>query len=380
MCRTILLLILTLFSVNCVAQDYDRPPQFPGGEDEMYRFLANKIGIPLYCSERNINGRVIVKFVVRDDGLLDSISVLQSAFPLLDNEVIRVVSAIPRFEPAMKDGLPVRATFELPVTFKIEGGGSFMGNSRKAVDKYAKEGVKWSRKKEFSLAEKSFKDALRIAPYRFDIINYCDSILEGTERQYGFRKWVSKLLQDEVELFPETAPLYIPLVTKFREEALKQKPDDINMQFGLQRAKLLGKEYQQAIEIGDSLLSNFSPEEDEYLYSRILATQIKAKLYMCDFQGVVDLFGGEGKTLFLKYKSSKLPFNTFGEYFDKKSEQVKYEPVYDLIEAYIQLGREEDAREMIEFLKYYLKGSFKQNTLKMWKGKPYMLSLAGLDK
>ena len=52
--------------------------------------------------------------------------------------------------------------------------------------------------------------------------------------------------------------------------------------------------------------------------------------------------------------------------------------MYDLAEAYVQLGRVDDAKNVIGTLKYYLKGSFKANTHKVWSKKPGMLNLAGL--
>ena len=345
----------------------------------MFKFLANHIEYPKYCADRYIQGRVVVQFIVRENGMVDSVCVESPGFPLMDKEAVRVVRALYRFEPATKGGAPVKSTFKVPITFKIQTSGFFF-DPLDLFEKNIRQGVKYSREKDYYLAERNFKDALGIIPIRYDVVNYCDSILEGTDRQFGFREWVANMLQKEVELYPETSSFYTPKIIEIREKALRQNPDDLKMLYGMQRARLFNGDYSEAIALGNRLLDSISPETDGYMYSRVLANQIKAKLNAFDYQGVVDLFGHDAQTLFLKYRTSKTPLKdlNFSEYFEKKSEQIRFEPMYDLAEAYAQLGRVDDAKNVIGTLKYYLKGSFKANTHKVWSKKPGMLNLAGL--
>ncbi|GAA4466108.1 hypothetical protein GCM10023093_19580 [Nemorincola caseinilytica] len=92
-------------------------PQF-----EMNRFLANSINYPDVARENDIQGRVIVRFVVNVDSTITDIEIMRSPHELLSAEVLRVVHNMPVWEPAKLNGRPVRSRFYLPVVFKLEGG------------------------------------------------------------------------------------------------------------------------------------------------------------------------------------------------------------------------------------------------------------------
>jgi protein TonB len=95
-------------------------PQYPGGETALFKFIGENLKYPSEAEKNNVQGRVILKFVVNPDGSVGKIEVLRSIDPLLDNEAIRVVKTLPKFRPGKQGGVPVKVWFQLPVLFKIQ--------------------------------------------------------------------------------------------------------------------------------------------------------------------------------------------------------------------------------------------------------------------
>jgi protein TonB len=95
-------------------------PEFPGGPAALLKYVAENIIYPQDAQNLNIQGKVILKFVVKADGTVDRIEILRGVDPTLDNEAIRVVKTLPRFNPGRQSGIAVPVWFMLPVTFKIE--------------------------------------------------------------------------------------------------------------------------------------------------------------------------------------------------------------------------------------------------------------------
>lgn len=92
---------------------------FPGGQVELQKWLAQHIKYPAIAAENNIQGRVMVSFVVERDGSVSNIKVLRGVDPSLDKEAVRVVGEMPKWKPGMQTGKPVRSRFNLPVTFRL---------------------------------------------------------------------------------------------------------------------------------------------------------------------------------------------------------------------------------------------------------------------
>lgn len=95
-------------------------PEFPGGESELLRFVAENTMYPDEAIQNNIQGKVFVKFAVNKDGSVNRIEVIKGVDPLLDNEAMRVVASLPRFRPGMQNGEPVAVWFNIPVFFRIK--------------------------------------------------------------------------------------------------------------------------------------------------------------------------------------------------------------------------------------------------------------------
>ena len=101
--------------------DYDEFPKFPGGPSAMSEYLSKNIKYPAEAEKNGIQGRVVLTYVVEKDGSLSQLKVAKGVDPSLDAEAIRVVSSMPKWIPAKKNGEIVRAgCLSLPVTFKLQ--------------------------------------------------------------------------------------------------------------------------------------------------------------------------------------------------------------------------------------------------------------------
>ena len=94
-------------------------PEFPGGMEALYKFLAENIKYPKDALENKIEGRVYVSFTVEVDGSITNIKVLRDIGGGCGKEVVRVVKLMPKWKPAKQRGKPVRASFSLPVKFEL---------------------------------------------------------------------------------------------------------------------------------------------------------------------------------------------------------------------------------------------------------------------
>jgi TonB family protein len=94
-------------------------PKFPGGDAGMFEFLSKNIVYPVHERDNDIQGKVLTRFIVNEDGSVSDVEVLRSVSPGLDKEAVRVIKMFPRFTPAMQGGVPVRVYFSLPVVFHM---------------------------------------------------------------------------------------------------------------------------------------------------------------------------------------------------------------------------------------------------------------------
>ena len=100
----------------------EEQPLFPGGNSAMMKFLSDNIKYPVEAQENGIEGRVITNFVVEKDGSLSDIQVVRGIDPLLDKEAVRVLKAMPNWQPGKQKGEDVRVRFTLPVVYRLVGG------------------------------------------------------------------------------------------------------------------------------------------------------------------------------------------------------------------------------------------------------------------
>lgn len=94
-------------------------PSFPGGNGALMKYLKENVKYPDQCVNEKIEGRVIVGFVVNEDGSISDVEIKKSANPMLDKEALRVVSAMPKWVPGEENGKPVKTSYNIPITFKL---------------------------------------------------------------------------------------------------------------------------------------------------------------------------------------------------------------------------------------------------------------------
>lgn len=98
----------------------EKIPEFDGGIEALYKYLGENIVYPEAAKKDSIQGRVILQFIVNADGSIQDVVVVKSSGnSLLDEEAIRLVSAMPKWIPGEQSGKPVRVRYTLPIVFKI---------------------------------------------------------------------------------------------------------------------------------------------------------------------------------------------------------------------------------------------------------------------
>ncbi len=95
-------------------------PSFPGGQEEMYRFIFTNIKYPVQARKKNISGTVILQYIVAKDGDLENVKVVRGIGGGCDEEAMRVVNLMPKWNPGVSDGIPVDVTFTLPIKFVLQ--------------------------------------------------------------------------------------------------------------------------------------------------------------------------------------------------------------------------------------------------------------------
>jgi len=97
----------------------DEMPSFPGGLEELYKWIDNNVQYPAVARENGIEGRVILKFIVEKDRSLSDSTVIHSVHPMVDREALRLVGQMPKWNPGKRAGIPVRVRCCLPIKFKL---------------------------------------------------------------------------------------------------------------------------------------------------------------------------------------------------------------------------------------------------------------------
>jgi periplasmic protein TonB len=110
----------TLGDDDVIQTTIEQMPLFPGGEQELLNYIGRNVRYPIIDQENNVQGKVILRFVVTKTGTVDRVEVIRSLSSSSDNEAVRVVKSLPRFIPGKQNGKSVSVWFTLPVTFKLE--------------------------------------------------------------------------------------------------------------------------------------------------------------------------------------------------------------------------------------------------------------------
>ena len=128
--KNILFMLLTLvFSISGFSQEkfketddevftiVENMPEFPGGQEALYQFLAKNVVYPPEAKKNGIQGRVFVNFTVGKDGVVRDVKIVRGVHKLLDEEAMRVIKAMPNWNPGTQKGIAVAVSYNLPINF-----------------------------------------------------------------------------------------------------------------------------------------------------------------------------------------------------------------------------------------------------------------------
>lgn len=133
--KTLLSVIFFLFCFGAYSQKYEQGkyfindkkdtiyitpeqmPEFPGGVSECLRFIGRNLDYISGCSGQY---RVIVGFIINEDGSISDIKIMKSEGEYCDKEAKRVISIMPKWKPGVHKGKIVKTRYILPVTFRLQ--------------------------------------------------------------------------------------------------------------------------------------------------------------------------------------------------------------------------------------------------------------------
>ena len=123
-----------LLSFSCFAQDTKGTikvkkaetdttmAEFPGGMQAMGYFVSSNLKYPKSAIENGLSGTCYIAFVIDVDGTMSNLRVVRGVkdCPICDQEALRVIRMMPNFKPGMKEGVPVKVTYNIPINFRLK--------------------------------------------------------------------------------------------------------------------------------------------------------------------------------------------------------------------------------------------------------------------
>lgn len=94
-------------------------PEFPGGNNALFKFLGDNLRYPPQAVEMDIEGMVVVQFVINKKGDINDIKIIKPLGGGCDEEAVRIVNAMPKWKPGKQRGKSVSVRFNLPVRFVL---------------------------------------------------------------------------------------------------------------------------------------------------------------------------------------------------------------------------------------------------------------------
>ena len=132
--KLILMSLMTVFCLSTVSAQktvvskknqkvfdvVEQMPEFPGGMEALFKYMAENMKYPEDAKKQQVEGRVLVQFIVETDGSVSNTEVLMRVFPSLDAEAVRVISGMPKWIPGKQNGKVVRVKYTIPVSFRFK--------------------------------------------------------------------------------------------------------------------------------------------------------------------------------------------------------------------------------------------------------------------
>lgn len=100
--------------------DFERRPEFPGGEQALMQYVSENLNYPIKARRRGVQGSVVVSFVIEKNGDVSSVEAVKKIGTGCDEEAMRVIREMPRWTPGYVDDRPVKVKYALPLRFRLE--------------------------------------------------------------------------------------------------------------------------------------------------------------------------------------------------------------------------------------------------------------------
>ncbi|HQV79076.1 MAG TPA: energy transducer TonB [Chitinophagales bacterium] len=120
--KMISILMVLFFSTNNVISNPQENvnAQFPGGGTELVKYIDTNLKYPEEAQKQKWEGQSLIGFTVNEDGLISNIRVIKSSFLVLDNEAMRLIKMMPKWNPAILNGTPKKEMVVLPINFDLK--------------------------------------------------------------------------------------------------------------------------------------------------------------------------------------------------------------------------------------------------------------------
>lgn len=122
--------LLSLFTIICslasgqndsITPIDEVKPEYPGGEKALLKFVSDSMVYPKKAFRKGIQGTVYTQFILNEEGYVVDPVVIRGIDPELDAEALRLIKLMPKWQPGMQRGRPVKVKFTMPLKFKITG-------------------------------------------------------------------------------------------------------------------------------------------------------------------------------------------------------------------------------------------------------------------
>ena len=100
-------------------EEWEVEPEFPGGQEAFYKYIASSIIYPQDCRDNSIQGKVYISFIIDVDGSVTDVTVVRGVHKSIDQEAIRVTKSSPKWKPGTIHGKPVKVKYTYPISFKL---------------------------------------------------------------------------------------------------------------------------------------------------------------------------------------------------------------------------------------------------------------------
>lgn len=108
------------FNADTVLTIAEVMPEFPGGSKAFTQYVRDNMIYPEIAKEIGVEGKVFVKFIIHSTGQISSTQIARGVYPALDQEAMRLIKLMPRWNPGVQKGKAVPVYYILPVVFRLD--------------------------------------------------------------------------------------------------------------------------------------------------------------------------------------------------------------------------------------------------------------------